>query len=285
MVVMYTAEEVRANSAALVRACQSGSSFVSAYICREVAPIITPLRPSSPRAECFWGYFQRVESTIRGITLLKQVTLFPLVLAGTRSLLEGLVDVVLLYHSVPPDAVERMGEWERSARLKAAEAAVTYAQSKGREADGLYLQMADFVQRESEAIREARARLWPDSKQTAKGRHPERWSDRNLLEDCRVADRLEPLMLEEFYETYYRRMNWSIHGSAFASMRGADVPSIELTYVQAHMKSSEFTLAAMDLILSGLGQKSKELGDRLEEVRSRWQDIVLQGAPISEHHA
>lgn len=155
---MYTVEDVRANSAAVVRACQSGSSFVWAYLCREIAPVVTPLRPTSSRDECFWGYFQRVESTMRGVTLLKQVTLFPLVLAGTRTLLETLVDVVLLYHSSPHDAVNRIAEWERSATLKAAEAAVTYAKRRGRATDGLYLQMADYIESEGEDIRAARAR-------------------------------------------------------------------------------------------------------------------------------
>jgi hypothetical protein len=143
--------------------------------------------------------------------------------------------------------------------------------------------MADFVHRDGEGIRQTRARLWPDPKKLGKGKHPERWSNRTLLEDCREADRLHRLTLEEFYETYYRRMNWSIHGSAFASMRGADMPNIELTYVQAHMKSSEFTLAAVDLILSGLGLKSEEVGSHLDEVRARWQDIVLEGVPFSDH--
>lgn len=282
---MYTADNVGPNSPALVRACQNGSSFVSTYLCRDVAPVITPFQPTSPRDECFWGYFQRIELTIRGITLLKQVTLFPLVLAGTRSLLEGLVDVVLLYYSEPLDTVERIEAWERSARLKAADAAVTYALRNGREADGVYLQMANFVRQDGEDIMQTRARLWPDPKKPGRGRHPERWSNRNLLEDCREADKFHGLMLEEFYETYYRRMNWSIHGSAFASMRGADTTTIELTYAQAHIKSSEFTLAAVDLILSGLGLKSEEAGNRLNEVRATWQDIVLEGVPISDHQA
>src|SRR5947209_8335364 len=71
------------------------------------------------------------------------------------------------------------------------------------------------------AIETQRSALW-------NGRHPNRWTDRNLQADVIEADRFlggeirNELghSLSEYYETEYRRMNWYVHGSALASMRG-----------------------------------------------------------------
>jgi uncharacterized glyoxalase superfamily protein PhnB len=279
---MYTPEDVRENAPALVKACQNGSALVARYLQDEVRPLILRRRPSSGREEAFWRYFQRLEASVTGISVLKDVSLVQLVYAGTRTILEILVDSTLLYHGSPPDAVERIEAWEMSAKLKVAEAAVAYARKVGREDRPRFVQMAELIEVEGENIRRARARYWPSPKTPGLGRHPDRWTDRNLLEDCRHADRLHGLKLEEFYETTYRQMNWSIHGSGFASTRGIDAPSLALDYAQGHLKSAEFALNATDIILSGLRLKNEERGRRLEEVRLTWADLILEGAPGAE---
>lgn len=284
---MYTPEAVGEHSASLARVCQGGSSMVSAYLRREIHPLIQAYQPASAREECLWGYFQRLEPSIVGVALLNHVSLLQLVTAGTRTLLELLVDAVLLYYSSPVDSVERIEAWERSAKLKAAEAAVDYASRVGRSGQERFRQMVDFVDREATSIRALRVRFWFDPKRPGHGRHPNRWSDRNLLEDCRRADELRGLKLEEFYETYYRQMNWNIHGSAFAGIRGFGTSGFELVYAQGHLKSAEFALEATDIILSGLSLKTEDRGMHLEEVRAKWMDMVLGGAPWAgdEHEA
>jgi hypothetical protein len=276
---MYTPEDVRENAAALVKACQNGSSLVAHYLQHEIRPLIRRRRPNSGREECFWGYFNRLEPSMKGISLLEDVSFVQLVYAGTRTILEILIDSALLYHFSPRDAVERIEAWERSAKLKAAEAAVNYARKVGRETRPRYVQMAEFIESEGDSIRRMRVRFWPSPRTRGLGRHPDRWTDRNLLEDCREADRLQGLRLEEFYETTYRQMNWSIHGSGFASTRGIDAPGLALDYAQGHLKSAEFALNATETILSGLGLKNEERGRRLEEIRLTWAGLILEGAP------
>lgn len=223
-----------------------------------------------------WGYFQRLEQSIRGVSSLTQVSLFPLAFAGTRTILEILVDLVLLSSGDPIDAPDRIEAWELSAKLKAARAELAYRERVDDVALRASKPKEDFVRRESEKIHALRLRFWPNANPPDTGRHPDRWTGRNLLEDCKKADSHAPFELERFYETTYRHMNWNIHGSGFAGVRGLDVHTIEVLCAQAHLYGGRFAVWCARLVSSGLRLKDEQLGGKLKEAERKWCELALR---------
>jgi hypothetical protein len=135
---------------------------------------------------------------------------FQAVFSAARSLLEIVVDAVLIQHE--PDGPARVRDWEDSAKLKHAQAIERYF--AGQAADGEFGHAIRFAQREGARINAARvARNWVDRNGAA--RHPDRWTQRHLGDDARAADAFETgLDLHRIYETKYRQMCWYVHGAA-----------------------------------------------------------------------
>ena len=221
------------------------------------------------------GYFQRLLPLVRSAASLNQVSFFQLVIAANRSLLEILVDVTHLHCSDPPDAAERIEVWEHSAKFKAAVAALTYARSRQKTSE-LLDSMAKLAERNQAQITRLRKTLWP----SLKGKHPERWTGRNLGDDCKSADRLAGLGLEDFYEIQYRQMNWNVHGSGFAGVSSLDVSDIEILYGRALLMSGRFAFISTGMILIDLGLFHDELQEQFQEARSRWSSLIA--GPLTE---
>ncbi len=233
----------------------SGTALAAHFIEKDCFPLVQHFTPANEREVCLSGYFQRLVGTIRGMARLDQPSFFQLTLAGARNALEVLVDVVLLAHGKPEDAGERIFAWEASARLKASEAASRHLKRDGG-SQSLLNCFAWFGESEKAAILANRLRYWPEG-------HPDRWTGRNLLEDCKNADRLEPFQLKRFYETQCRQMNWSIHGSGFAGVRGVSVQDIDLIFSFSHIKVTEFSLRATQLVLRSLGLLEADVATKL----------------------
>lgn len=245
-----------------------GTQLVASVFEREVFPLVQSYQPTNNREWCLWGYFQRLLPMIRSLAVLVQPSFFQLTLAANRNLLEILVDVVHLAHNEPQDVVERILAWEDSAKLKAAEAAVSYLE-RSSSSDAEYQKIfSGFIATRGADIRAARHRYWPPHY-----RHPDRWSAHNLLEDCRRADKLEALGLEAFYETQYRQMNWRIHGSGFAGIRGLEIGGFDMVYAYSQMKSAEFAQKATLVVLQELGLL-RQIQGRLAKLAADFDDIV-----------
>jgi uncharacterized protein DUF5677 len=252
-------------------AALKGVQIVAGALEREVFPLVQAHSPADPREWLLWGYFQRVLPICSSLALLVQPSFFQLTLAANRTLLECFVDVIHLAHNEPTDIVERIETWEASARLKAAEAGLSYLTRTKQQASPFFGLYSGYIQKEGPGIRVARQRLWPPD-----GRHPDRWSRRNLGDDCRGADRLENQGLEDFYETQYRQMNWNIHGSGFAGIRGLNVHGIDMIYTYSQAKSAEFALRATTIILQELGLLGA-LQKRFEQLASEFADTTWVG--------
>jgi len=252
-----------------------GTQLVARFLEQDVFPAFNAYRPSTGREWCLWGYFQRLLPIIRSQALLTQGSFFQTTIAATRTLLEILVDIILVAHSDPPDVAERILAWEDSAKLQHAEQGKAYLAGKGAggvevSAVGLYATWESFVAGSGDAIRERRKTLWPP-----RGKHPQRWSGRNLLDDCRRADQLESLHLEHCYQVEYRQMNWSIHGSGFASVRGLEAQAIDTAFALSHLRIAQFSLNATGICLSALGLRQElSLSDRLDQLATEWTQVA-----------
>lgn len=180
-------------------------------------PIVTENPDRSNLAAVVHGQFIRLLAWTRSLTKLNEPADYQAVGAGCRSLLETAIDLVLLDSA---DAASRMLAWERSAKLVQANALAAYCRQAGN--DPLeYDHILRYAQREGASIDADRRRFgW--TRPNGQPRHPSRWTGRDLLADAREADRAGGHQLERFYETRYRELCWSTHGSGAAGLRTID---------------------------------------------------------------
>lgn len=247
-----------------------GVRLLEEYLGREIVPLINGLASIPRKTESVVGLFYRALLLLQGLCRLDHASDFQLALAANRALMEILVDSVLLHHEEPQDALLRLEQWERSARLKASEGTLAYVTSKRGGLTDLEKPLLDFVERSKDDIELARKDLWPDPRKPARGRHANRWTGMSLLDDVREADRLHGTRLEDFYEKEYRRMNLNVHGSGLAGVRGLDYKTLAVWYGLAQRKCGEFMIEITEILLRNLDcDREAQLG-RLGEATARW---------------
>jgi hypothetical protein len=118
-----------------------------------------------------------------------------------------------LLHDTTGEADKKLRGWEKSAKLKAAEATVSYYTRKGKNLPSEHRHQREFIDREGSSIKSDRFSFWGQTT------HPNRWTNRSLETDVQEADKLDALELEEIYQVEYRRMNWFAHGSGLTGIR------------------------------------------------------------------
>lgn len=173
------------------------------------------------RDAAIYGLYMRALSWMLSLRKLDEGYDFQPVVSGVRSLLEVVVDLVLLHHDKSNSSGWKVMWWGESAKLKAAEGVERYYKDVARKpVPDEYEPQLDYIRDRSVPIKDMRVTLF-------NGIHPERWtSRRNLLDDVREVDRLSGSeierhlgkKLEEFYETQYRRLNWNVHGSGLTGV-------------------------------------------------------------------
>ena len=118
----------------------------------------------------------------------------------------------MLLFGTPSDNA-KLEAWERSAKLKHAEGIVRFYGSRP-DAPERVLAARQFAAKQAASIKAERTSYW------GKDSHPKTWTGKNLLENVRDADKIiTSLGLEEFYETFYRVICFTVHGSALAGLR------------------------------------------------------------------
>jgi hypothetical protein len=161
--------------------------------------------PITPRTHAMVGQVIRVQEWLGSLAKLDDARDYQAVLCGERSLFEATLDIVLL--ASDPTAAERMIEWEESAKLKQAKLAMEYVARMGGPVDDNH-GWAVRVRMEEDIKRKRQSRGWE--------KHPERWTGprRTLGQDAVAGDRLQQRFgFEHWYETRYRFVCWTVHGS------------------------------------------------------------------------
>jgi len=241
---------------------------VEEYLSGRSVNVLKSASQTVDRARTVIGLAHRAIGLVQGLSRLNRIAHIQLTLAANRAMLEVLVDLILIVHDKPPEAVEQIEAWELSAKLKAASATVKFVQEKGKVSE-LEQPLIDFIAREKEKVKDLRGRFWP------KTEHPPRWTGRDLLADVIIADREKPLGLEWYYQTEYRRMNWGVHGSGLAGFRGIDLSTLDVWFNLSHKKTSEFALEALQLAYSDLGLFTEAVKADFEAACERWQIALL----------
>jgi hypothetical protein len=84
-------------------------------------------------------------------------------------------------------------------------------------------------------------------------RHPERWTNHPLDVDARQVDTLgHSFKFEEFYETEYRKVCWSVHGSGFV-MRSIQTDAFPSLAGLLFPPCISLALLSSELVLQHLG--------------------------------
>jgi hypothetical protein len=204
---------------------------VTDYMRQSINPKFDALINPNRRETYIHGLYSRAVAWMMTLKRLDQAVDFQAVMSAVRSLMEITVDLILIHHDKTDTSAFRMRQWEVSAKMKAAKALVEYFTNRAKlPIPDEYQPQVDFIDREEANVELMRKGLWPytgsDPKRQSKGTHPDRWTGNSLSTDVIKADSLHgPEIkkifgsnLEEFYETEYRRLNWSVHGSGLAGV-------------------------------------------------------------------
>jgi hypothetical protein len=215
----------------------------------------------------------RVDSWLRTLAKLDDPADFQAVAAACRSLLETTIDIALIHGS--PQKHEQLLAWEESAKLYHAEHSVTYLSAHNIQVP--HDVIGDFVARHKVRIEGLRRTFgWLNEKKgRTNTRHPQRWTNQNLADDAKGADALgHPFEFEKFYETEYRRICWSVHGSGFP-LRG--IPAVNFPSIAGLLfpNCCDLALLSAELVLQHFGLWSPERKQQFIDMSKR--RIVIVG--------
>lgn len=275
------AREAFATASGLFRGAEVVAEFVRSRV-RSWLPL------SIVKDDCgavVFGQLLRIDSWLRTLQKLAEPADFQAVAAAGRALLETTIDIALVNHQ--PQDHERVLAWERSVKLKHAEALLAYLARSNANAPAEHPSVVAFVTREKQDIEKLRKKLGWVGKGGA-SRHPDRWTNRPLPEDAKRVDRLgHGFGFEHFYETEYRKLCWHVHGSALPqrSIPFEHFPGIAGLIFPA---CGDLGLVASEIALRHFGIWSKELEQEFEQTRNMRALVAAQtrraslGLPLHE---
>jgi hypothetical protein len=249
-----------------------GVVVISQFVRSWVRTWIAEHRLSTEASAVVFGQFLRVDSWLRTLAKLDEPADFQGVGAAARSLLETTIDIVLL--CATPANHEQLLAWEESAKLRYAEQLARHVAKGGSSPPPDYQHVIAFASNDKKRIEALRRRfgwLEHDERRKKKGdtRHPDRWTNRNLADDARFADKLgHSFHFETFYETEYRKLCWLVHGSAFA-IRGIDAGNFPGVAGLLFPACGDMGLLSAELVLRHLGLWSNERAAKFDEIRKQ----------------
>jgi hypothetical protein len=254
----------------IANAFYSGVQAVSRYMRERAKPMLAGVASPSLPQQSINALFLRSVGWMSTLEKLNHPQHFQAIATGTRALLEGTVDVVLLCHDNPKhECSQRMLAWTRSAKFKQCECVKKFYANQGQPVPDEHEPMVAFYDREKSLMPGLRSLHWS-------GKHPERWTANFLPDDCREADKVEgPLIrsevgmtLVEFYETQIRRLNWSIHMSGVAAVQDISYASLCGLCALAFKWSADLATLTTKLAFQNAGFTAAS-----QEIATDWQNL------------
>lgn len=210
----FTAAELRAAQDSvrrLAKACEDVGRGIEIHVRRPLAArndtdeFALTLRASVVRMYGWCHTLSKCESTD-----------FQAAGAGARASFEILADVATLVAA--PDRLQQMIAWETSAKLKLMESIERSSPTDtGPSADA----RRKFMREHAANVAADRLGFWPDRKNPAKGRHPERWTGRSLFESLQEARAAVGESVLNQFKQIQTHLNWLTHGSSLVLVRGS----------------------------------------------------------------
>jgi hypothetical protein len=246
---------------AVIRALQAECDAVAAFIDKHVRAQVDARVAAVPHGIAFQGQLLRGIAWLRSLMKLTHPGDFQGVTAGARALFEGALDVTLMHFDQATNGPEKMDAWENSAKLKHADTAADYLASAGRQPGTAEQMMATFAVRERARIEKLRMAYWPNHK----GKHPPRWTGRDLGQDAVAADRHLSEGFEEFYRLRYPQLCWNVHGSGLTGVANIRAELIPYIGGRAAADAAKFARVVAEVVSKHMGCWDEAAFKRLPE--------------------
>ena len=235
--------------------------------------------PAVAHGIAFQGQLLRTIAWLRSIAKLDHPGDFQAVTAGARAIFEGAVDVTLMHFDAASNGPEKMDAWENSAKLKLAQSASQYIAYAGRKAALSEQHMQTFIKNNKAVIEKLRVKHWPNHK----GKHPPRWTGRDLAQDAEAAERFQAEGFEEFYRVRYPMLCWYVHGSGLTGLANIRAEVIPYIGSSAAVDAAKFGRVVAEVVAKHMGCWDEEtfnkLSDQVKEARARAWASVMGVAP------
>ncbi len=276
-----TTSDPRKNPAfALAAGLFHANRFVTKFIREDVRRWMPAEDVKDDAGAAMYGQLLRVDAWLRTLSKLDDPADFQAVAAACRGMLETTIDMALLLRK--PEDFQKVLDWEASAKLKHAQCMARYfdgegvappeshevhivgwARSNAARVEALRIKNG-WVERQKRVIEGSQD---PRADSAEKGRHPDRWTGRNLGEDAREADKVGlSFAFARFYETEYRQLCWSVHGSAFA-MRDVGPEGFAGLAGLLFPRCSDLGMTAAEILLRYFKRWGDEQAHAFTEVR------------------
>lgn len=253
---------------ALARVHYAEAQAVALFIDRNVRERVDAAVPAVSHGIAFQGQLLRAIAWLRSIAKLDHPGDFQAVTAGARAIFEGAVDVTLMHFDPTGNGPEKMDAWENSAKLKLAQSASQFIADAGRKATESEQHMQTFIKNNKAVIEKLRVKNWPNHK----GKHPPRWTGRDLAQDAEAAEKLQAEGFEEFYRLRYPMLCWNIHGSGLAGVANIRAEAVPYIGSRAAADAAKFSRVVAEVVSKHLGcwdeDNFKKLPDQVKEARA-----------------
>ena len=241
---------------ALANAHHIGCRVVATFIDQQVRPRIDAVAASNPDLGYLSGILLRVVEWLRTTEKLNTPGDFQAAAAGARALFEISVDLTLLEFDKAHHTFDMVRAWEASAQQRHGMKLARYYEGRTDPiSDGVAAKIASAKLCEP-AAKMDRAKRWPHKK----GKHPDRWTGRDLGRDAIEAETLAARGFAEFYANHYPRICLYVHGSGLARVAGLSAELFPVLSTIALETIGRFAIVAaeMTLRLAGLWDTAAE---------------------------
>jgi len=263
---------------AVVRALQAECGAVARFIDENVRVLVDGRVAAVAHGIAFQGQLLRAIAWLRSLMKLTHPGDFQAVTAGARALFEGAVDVTLMRFDQAANGPEKMDAWEQSAKLKHAATALDYITSAGRQPDGAEQMMVTYATGERARIEKLRLAHWPNHK----GKHPPRWTGRDLAQDAEAADKHLAEGFEEFYRLRYPQLCWNVHGSGLTGLANIRAEYIPYIGGRAAADAAKFATVVAEVVAKQMDcwneDTFKKLSDQVSLAKVLAYTAVIPGA-------
>jgi hypothetical protein len=243
-----SADQTKGEAFALADAFYAECQVVARFIDEKVRVPVDQHVATSPHGVVFQVQMLRAIAWLRSLAKLNDPGDFQAVTAAARALFEGAVDVTLMHFDPGSHSPEKMDAWEDSAKLKHAQTMARHLGEVGRAPTTEEQTILAYAKREAARIDKLRTRWWPNHS----GRHPPRWTGRDLAPDSKDADKAADGHLkadfEEFYRLRYPQICWNVHGSGAAGIANIAPEVFPFVGGRAYREAAKFASVSAEVV-------------------------------------
>jgi len=128
--------------------------------------------------------------------------------------------------------------------------------------------MLTFIKSKKTSIEKRRLTLWANHK----GKHPARWTGRDLARDAEEAEKLLAEGFVEFYRLRYQELCWNVHGSGLTGIANIRAEAIPYIGSRAASEAARFARVVAEVVAKHMGcwdeESFRKLPDTMKEARA-----------------